>query len=148
VKGQTLYSLIVNAPDKGVGEKLAMKILYELALAVNHLHSLGYSHRDIKLENIMFTSDQRVKLLDYGFAKKGRIADTELIAGTPVYMAPELINGDSCTEKIDIWALGVILYCLLTGKMPFTGQNKKQINQQLRELDTGLSAPEFSHISQ
>ena len=65
--------------------------------------------------------------MDYGFAKRGNFGDSESIAGTPVYMAPELINGEASSNKIDIWSMGIILYILLAGKMPFDGQSKKQI---------------------
>ena len=83
----------------------------------------------------MVTTDQRVKLIDYGFAKKGKIGDSELIAGTLVYMAPELVNGNPCSNKIDIWSLGIIMYILMTGKMPFSGSSKKQISEQIQVLD-------------
>ena len=75
-------------------------------------------HRDIKLENILWTeSHQELKLTDFGISKNLRLNDTEFMktpVGTPSYLAPEIIRGESYTSAVDLWSLGVVLYLLYT----------------------------------
>ena len=94
-------------------------------LAVNYMHLQNMTHRDLKLENIMCVSgdnaaDIQVKLTDFGFATffdpKKRM---DLQLGTANYMAPELVNTNQYDERVDVWALGVIAYILISNKMPF-----------------------------
>lgn len=87
--------------------------------AINHCHASGIVHRDIKPENIMIGKDKELKLIDFGLSKankdKGKL---HTIAGTPFYMAPEVLDG-GYNYKADIWSLGVLLYILLSGYLPF-----------------------------
>ena len=91
----------------------------KLFRAVNHCHASGVVHRDIKPENIMYGSDGEIKLIDFGLSKMGKIHEhLKTIAGTPYYMAPEVLEG-SYDSKCDIWSLGVLMYVLLCGYLPF-----------------------------
>jgi calcium-dependent protein kinase len=92
----------------------------KLFRAVNHCHANGVVHRDIKPENIMYGADNEIKLIDFGLSKKSKDKFNQLqtIAGTPYYMAPEVLEGEY-NFKCDIWSLGVLMYVLLSGYLPF-----------------------------
>ena len=103
--------------------------------AVNHAHAQNIVHRDIKPDNIMITSNDTVRLIDFGLAansanKRGL---TE-IAGTPYYMAPEVIQG-AYGKQSDLWSLGVILYTLVSGYLPFQGDNQAIVFQKIITLN-------------
>lgn len=100
----------------------------KLFRAVNHCHTSGIVHRDIKAENVMYGKDGEVKLIDFGLSKAvaNKHSTLTTIAGTPYYMAPEVIDSDY-TSQCDIWSLGVIMYVLLSGYMPFTGEKRKTV---------------------
>src|SRR5436309_1104405 len=88
----------------------------------------GVVHRDLKPENIMVTADRRVKLVDFGIAldttlRKMTWAGLSQTVGTPDYMAPEQVKGKRGDARSDLYALGVILYEMLTGETPFQGDN-------------------------
>lgn len=97
----------------------------KLLRAINHCHASGVVHRDIKPENVMYGRDGEIKLIDFGLSKsyKGKHTQLTTIAGTPYYMAPEVIEGDY-TEQCDVWSLGVLMYVLLSGYLPFQGDNR------------------------
>src|SRR5262245_17734963 len=109
--------------------------------AVQHAHRHMVVHRDLKPSNILVTSDSRVKLLDFGISRQldavDRAADPTTIVRhlTPAYAAPEQIRGEATTVQTDVYALGVILYELLTGRMPFdlTGLSPAKAEQTLLE---------------
>ena len=94
----------------------------QLISAVFHCHTMGIVHRDIKPENIMITRGNDVKLIDFGLSKNAGISNGSMhtIAGTPYYMAPEVLKG-SYNDKADMWSLGVLLYTLVSGYLPFQG---------------------------
>lgn len=111
----------------------AARILWQVVLAVQHCHSRGVIHRDLKPENILFatagddTTEPQVKIADFGLAvipEPGQLASG--LAGSPFYMAPELVRRHKYGPQIDVWSLGVILYTALSGFLPFWGKNHEQ----------------------
>ncbi|WP_420497405.1 serine/threonine-protein kinase [Parafrankia sp. FMc2] len=92
-----------------------------VAAALEHAHTRGVLHRDIKADNILFAADDTVKVTDFGIAKifEGSAATASGRAGTPMYMAPEQIDGGRLGPATDLYALGVVLYQLFTGAPPF-----------------------------
>lgn len=101
------------------------------------MHSKSICHRDIKLENIVIGDDEVVKILDFGFAVKyNPHKKMKTYCGTPNYMAPELLlKIPYDPQKMEVWATGVCLYKLLTGKFPFRGKNDEELKRCLRETE-------------
>jgi formylglycine-generating enzyme required for sulfatase activity/dienelactone hydrolase len=123
-EGETLKARIARGP---LPPKDALAIAAQVARALASAHDAGVIHRDIKPANIMLTRRGEVKLLDFGIAKlTGRTALTRtgVTVGTIAYMAPEQITGQVADQQSDVWALGVVLYEMLTGRRPFDGEHE------------------------
>ncbi|MBF8285691.1 MAG: Stk1, partial [Anaerolineales bacterium] len=104
----------------------ALTLAWQICAALEHAHANGIIHRDLKPENIVLTKTQTVKLMDFGLAHMSegpRLTEEGAIVGTMSYLAPELIQGQPATVQSDLYALGVMLYELTTGRPPFTGDN-------------------------
>lgn len=105
---------------------LAIGIVEQVCRGLAYAHSRGVVHRDVKPGNIVVLSDGTAKILDFGIAwlEGGTIATrTGMLLGTPSYMAPEQFSGQPVDHRVDLWAVGVILYELLSGRRPFEGDN-------------------------
>ena len=107
--------------DKSLPEAEVAAIAKQLVSALHYLHSHRVIHRDMKPQNILVGGDRTVKLCDFGFARAMSSATLVLtiIKGTPLYMAPELVQEQPYTHAVDLWSLGVILYELAVGTPPF-----------------------------
>jgi RAC serine/threonine-protein kinase len=91
----------------------------EILLALHYLHQKGIVYRDLKLENILLDSDGHIKITDFGLVKEGIGTDetTSTFCGTPEYLAPEVLEEEYYGRSVDWWALGVVMYELLVGKV-------------------------------
>lgn len=101
---------------------MVQRIFAQIVGAVSYVHSKSCVHRDLKLENILLDKNQNVKLADFGFTREyeGKASYLQTWCGTVCYSAPEMLKGEKYAgEKVDIWSLGVILYALLCGELPF-----------------------------
>lgn len=106
-----------------IKEKTAAHIAYKLIEALNHAHSCGVVHRDVKPENVMFGEDDDVRLVDFGLATVN-LKDKNEEVGSPLFMAPELFEEKGkISGKCDIWATGILLYEMLTKKLPYHGES-------------------------
>ncbi|XP_021742155.1 phosphoenolpyruvate carboxylase kinase 1-like [Chenopodium quinoa] len=127
-KEETLYDRVVSAGP--FSEPDACSVLTQLAEALFHCHRNYICHRDIKPDNILFDTRNRVKLCDFGSAEWfGCAGETEKmsgIVGTPYYVAPEVLMGREYNEKVDVWSAGVILYIMLGGVPPFYGDTVEE----------------------
>ena len=110
------------------------RLFHQLMTATAYLHSLGISHRDIKPSNILMDFKDNVKIIDFGLGNtfiSGKNLKTS--CGSPCFAAPEIINGVSYNpEKVDMWSLGVTLYCMLCGRLPFDDDSKKELYKKIR----------------
>lgn len=118
ISGCQLFDKITQQKNQNFTEFEACKYMRELVSSINHCHAQGIIHRDIKPENIMITNENTVRLIDFGLSKVSKYRKLTTIAGTPYYMAPEVLQGNYST-KADIWSLGVLLYTLVSGYLPF-----------------------------
>lgn len=121
LEGQTVHSKLKNGK---ISPRVACDILWQVSDAVRFIHSRAILHGDIKSENIFLvkTATQRrlVKLLDFGLARPD-LGQTEGVDGTPEYLAPERQDGQPASQASDIYALGIVFFELLTGRVPFSG---------------------------
>ncbi len=124
VDGSDLKKKIKSSPDFKIAQVETIKYVVEIADALAYAHRLGIVHRDIKPANIMLTSQEEVKVTDFGIAKMmDQPGDGTMIGaviGTPLYMSPEQVQGIPVDNRADIYAFGVMFYELLNGRPPFT----------------------------
>src|SRR6266436_6988622 len=156
VEGRLLRQLMNE--QKRIPAERAAKIALQVASAIEYIHGHGVIHRDLKPENIMVDTNDHIKLIDFGIAanlgsRRITFAKFSQTVGTPDYISPEQVKGKRGDARSDIYALGVMLYEMLTGKVPFTGPNPFAImNDRLlnnpvppRELDPTIS-PQLQEI--
>ncbi|KAI6038515.1 Pkinase-domain-containing protein [Pisolithus marmoratus] len=120
--------------EKGrLSEDEARIIFGQLCLAVAYLHDKGIVHRDLKLENVLLDERCRVKLGDFGFTREyDRGVYMETFCGTTGYAAPEMLQGKRYLgPEVDVWSMGVILYCLLTGTLPFDDDDEAIMREKV-----------------
>uniref|UniRef100_A0A8B9PCU3 Serine/threonine-protein kinase Nek9 n=1 Tax=Apteryx owenii TaxID=8824 RepID=A0A8B9PCU3_APTOW len=123
--GGNLYDKILRQKDKLFEEEVVIWYLFQIVSAVSCIHRAGILHRDIKTLNIFLTKANLIKLGDYGLAKKlnSEYSMAETLVGTPYYMSPELCQGVKYNFKSDIWAVGCVIFELLTLKRTFDATN-------------------------
>ncbi|XP_058252328.1 ribosomal protein S6 kinase alpha-6 isoform X3 [Hemibagrus wyckioides] len=117
--------------------------LAELALALDHLHNLGIVYRDLKPENILLDEAGHIKLTDFGLSKESVDQDRKAYSfcGTVEYMAPEVVNRRGHTQSADWWSLGVLMFEMLTGTLPFQGKDRNETMNMILKAKLGM--PQF-----
>ncbi|XP_058161772.1 serine/threonine-protein kinase 33 isoform X2 [Dasypus novemcinctus] len=134
-------------------------IIQSLASAIAYLHNKDIVHRDLKLENIMVKSsfiddnnemNLNIKVTDFGLAvrKQGRSESMmQTTCGTPIYMAPEVINAHDYSQQCDIWSIGVIMYILLCGEPPFWASSEEKLFELIRKGELHFGNPVWDSVS-
>jgi serine/threonine protein kinase len=115
--------------DKLLSVDRILEIVFKCATALDYAHRKGVVHRDIKPSNILLSEKGDIKIVDFGIAHVVNAETTQItgVAGTPRYMSPEQIKDEKITSQTDLYSLGVVMYELLTGKAPFTGDTITKI---------------------
>ncbi|HEX2659332.1 MAG TPA: serine/threonine-protein kinase, partial [Polyangia bacterium] len=134
IDGQTLKQFLTKHMIKH--PEVAMLIAVELCGALVHAHGMGIIHRDIKPENVMIRKDGVLKLMDFGIAQVldlERMTVTGQLLGSPAYMAPELIEGKALDVRTDVFSVGILLYQMATGTLPFSGKNPHEVLRKITE---------------
>jgi eukaryotic-like serine/threonine-protein kinase len=122
LRGEDLRQVIRSGKNNDIPSKL--NIAVQVARALRYIHEKQIIHRDIKPENIHVTPTGKVKLMDFGIAKTEGLSMTQagFVMGTPYYMSPEQVRGQEIDDGVDIYAFGILLFELFSGKKPFTGE--------------------------
>ena len=132
-------SLRERIPSQGMPPDAILPLAMQMADALGYAHQHGVIHRDLKSENVMVTPEGWVKVLDFGLAKRMRdlpsaeptvdlhLTATGMIMGTPMYLAPEVLQGGSSDARSDVWVLGVVLYHMTTGRLPFVAGSVREL---------------------
>jgi serine/threonine protein kinase/tetratricopeptide (TPR) repeat protein len=149
VSGGDLKKFIRRSGQMGIGK--AISIAKQICDGLEEAHSLGIVHRDLKPNNIMIDDNGNARIMDFGIArsiKSKGITGSGVMIGTPEYMSPEQVEGKDSDQRSDIYSLGIILYEMLTGRLPFEGdtpfiigvkhksetpQNPKKFNPQITD---------------
>jgi pimeloyl-ACP methyl ester carboxylesterase len=135
IEGQTLQEKLASGP-LDIDEALDYAI--QMVRGLDEAHRKGVLHRDVKPGNVMITSQGQVKLMDFGLARlvdQTQITKTGMVVGTPAYMSPEQASGQPVDNRTDVWALGAVLYQILTGKLPFRGDQPAALIHAIQTQD-------------
>jgi serine/threonine-protein kinase len=145
-------NLVDALGGRGFDSSFALRLALQLAEAIAHAHERHIVHRDLKSANVMLLSTGQLKVLDFGLARRlprevetavsvASLTEAGVIAGTLSYLAPELLTGDRADSRSDVWAFGIILHELLTGRQPFAGRTPFELTSAiLREPPLALPA--------
>ncbi|CAK4710677.1 hypothetical protein LEN26_019725 [Aphanomyces euteiches] len=145
MEGGELFDYVVH---KGtLSEVEASCLVRKITSAIAYMHACGVVHRDLKPENLLLTSkspNAEVKIIDFGLAKLLHDSQTRSFLGTRGYLAPEMLRRQSYSKSIDVWALGVIVYVLLCGCLPFNDDGSKINSDKAARAKFGLRFPRWA----
>jgi calcium-dependent protein kinase len=149
--------------DETFSEKEASNILKQIVTAINYCHNQGIVHRDLKMENVLFVTNQKnskIKIIDFGLSQcveKKKLVQVltgknfgnitmNAPVGTPHYISPEVLNG-KYNQKCDIWSAGVILFTMLGGYFPFDGETDNQVYKAIKKKKYNFYDEEWKNVS-
>jgi serine/threonine protein kinase len=141
--GGELLDYITQNGKMDDGDAETVRVFVQIAEAVQKCHEKNFAHRDLKLENILLTDDLQVKLIDFGFT---RLYDDKALldtyCGSSAYCAPEIVAGQKYSgPEADIWSLGVVLYTIVCGYLPFDADTDADTHKQIKEINYEI--PDF-----
>jgi serine/threonine-protein kinase len=139
IEGMTLKEYIVSCSPLTIEE--VIKITRQILKGLDHAHEKNVVHKDIKSQNILLDAERNVKITDFGIADvmDDDVTRTQSLMGTPQYIAPEILNREILTAQSDLYSVGILMYEMLLGKAPFTGEKPavimiKQINHPIPSI--------------
>lgn len=157
MEGGELFNRIQERAETGFTEREASQVIRSIGSAIKYLHDRNIAHRDVKPENILYTSkgdDATLKLTDFGFAKQVSDVHNTLQTPcfTPYYVAPEVLGSEKYDKSCDLWSLGVIMYIILCGYPPFYSHHGLPISPGMKKRIKGgeysFPNPEWSAVSE
>lgn len=140
IPGISLYGYLKQHVNTRIEEASAKKIFSQLVSAVDYLHSNNISHCDLKLENILITHSETIKIIDFGFSEYLN-QKKKVFSGSFYYMSPEIVSLEEYYGgPADIWALGIILFTILTGAFPFKAIENSDLYKKIRSVQVNVPA--------
>lgn len=140
-----------------IPEHISKIIMRQIVDAISYLHKNDIVHRDLKLENILLkefdpsTDNYYIKVTDFGLSSQRETAGTESMfedyCGTPLYMAPEIIENLPYSQLCDVWALGIIMFILLTSHSPFTSKTESDLREQIKRAEIDIFSKDYVRLS-
>ena len=138
MSGGNAYSLVPKHGIKKISNEMTVSILKDIISATYYLHHMvpPIIHRDIKPENILFDSEMKAKLTDFGWSTylNKNHQKRMTMCGTPIYLAPELVNNIGHDHRVDIWCIGVLMFELLTGQPPWIGEDVQTLKYNIARM--------------
>ena len=134
IDGGNIYSLVPKNGQTTISTQLVASIIKDVISATYFLHHMNppIIHRDIKPENVLINREIQAKLTDFGWSNYMKIGyKRSTVCGTPIYLAPEMINNTGHDEKVDIWCIGILLYELVTGTQPWIGSDIHSVRDNI-----------------
>lgn len=138
VQGTSLHSYVLSKSWNYLDEARCAGIFVQIIEAIHYCHCRHVAHRDVKLENVIIDSKGKIKLIDFGFAtvSEYRYKKSFMYCGTPNYMAPEIVRREKYAgEPADVWAAGVLLFMMITGKFPFASAKESMVFKRILKHD-------------
>jgi len=147
MEGGELYEEIVKR--KTFSEKDAAEITRQLCEALAYLHERGIVHRDLKLENLLLKKKGsfEIKLADFGLSKLYSGQALQTACGTPFYVAPDVLLGTGYGPAVDMWSVGVLIYVLLSGRLPFAADSDAELFRLIIAGNLVWKSPQFDTVS-
>ena len=137
IEGGNIYSYVPKNGIRTISTQQVASIIKDVISATYFLHHMNppIIHRDIKPENVLLSSGMQAKLTDFGWSNYINIGyKRTTVCGTPIYLAPEMINNTGHDEKVDIWCIGVLLFELMTGVQPWSGTDIQTVKHNISRL--------------
>eukprot|EP00039_Didymoeca_costata_P001433 m.52492 g.52492 ORF g.52492 m.52492 type:complete len:744 (+) comp10796_c0_seq1:308-2539(+) len=147
--GEELFNHMVGLGGGGAPEDECREWMYRVLLALRECHSKDVVHRDVKLENLMLDAFGNCKLIDFGLAVYLDRGPQEFgMAGSPAYIAPEILDYKEYGKPVDMWSAGVCAYMMLSGTMPFNGDDTEEMYAEIRECQLEFPGFEWANVSE
>ena len=131
---------LYNWKQRNINENVD-KIIIQLCDVIGYIHSHNYIHGDLSSRNVLINTNKNVKLIDFGSAKK--VGEKKRVSSSLVYLSPEILrNNEETTKKSDLWALGILIFIALEGRLPFEGNTEKTV--YMRIINTKINYKKFN----